>query len=73
LNARGNLFSAARKLICCVVAGLLITGSFIAFVHAYWAEWAATHSLVPTVAIVAAVIGVVWLYDELLSLWRRDK
>jgi hypothetical protein len=67
------LFSAARKLICCVVAGLLITGSFTAFARAYWTDWAATHSLVPTVAIVAGVIGVVWLYDELLGLWRRNK
>jgi hypothetical protein len=72
LNERGNLFSA-RKSICCVLAGLLIVASFTAFAHAYWTDRAATHSLVPTVAIVAGVIGVVWLYDELLGLWRRDK
>ena len=73
MNERGNLFSAARKSICCVLAGLLIAGSFTAFAHAYWTDWAATPSVVPTVAIVAGVIGVIWLYDELLGLWRRDK
>ena len=73
MNERGNLFSAARRLICCVLAGLLIAGSFTAFAHAYWTDWAATHSLVPTVAIVAGIIGVVWLYEELRGLWRRDE
>ena len=56
-----------------MLAGLLIAGSFTAFAHAYWTDWAATPSVVPTVAIVAGVIGVIWLYDELLGLWRRDK
>jgi hypothetical protein len=62
-----------RKSICCLLAGLLIAGSFTAFAHAYLTDWAATHSVVPTVAIVAGVIGVVWLYDELLGLWRHHK
>ena len=56
-----------------MLAGLLIAGSFTAFAHAYWTDWAATHSLVPTVAIVAGIIGVVWLYEELRVLWRRDE
>ena len=56
-----------------MLAGLLIAGSFTAFAHAYWTDWAETPSIVPTIAIVAAIIGVVWLYDELLGLWRRDK
>jgi hypothetical protein len=73
LNERGNLFSAARKSIRGLLAGLLIAGSFTAFAHAYWTDWAATHSIVPTVAIVAGVIGVVWLYEELRGLWRRHK
>ena len=74
MNERGNLFSAARKSICCMLAGLLIAGSFTAFAHAYWTDWAETPSIdFPTIAIVAAIIGVVWLYDELLGLWRRDK
>jgi hypothetical protein len=67
------LFSAVRRLICCVVAGLLIAGSFTAFAHAYWTNWAATPSIVPTVAIVAGIVGVVWLYEELRGLWQRDE
>jgi hypothetical protein len=47
--------------------------SFTAFAHAYWTDWAATHSLVPTVAIVARIIGVVWLYEELVGLRWRGK
>jgi hypothetical protein len=73
LNGRGNLFSAARKSICCLLAGLLIAGSFTAFAHAYLTDWAVTPSIVPTVAIVAGIIGVVWLYEELRGLWRRDE
>jgi hypothetical protein len=56
-----------------MLAGLLIAGSSAAFAHAYWTDWAATPSIVPTVAIVAGVIGVVWLYEELLGQRRRDK
>jgi hypothetical protein len=73
LNERGNLFSAARKSICCLLAGLLIAGSLTAFAHAYLTDWAVTPSIVPTVAIVAGIIGVVWLYEELRGLWRRDE
>jgi fructose-specific phosphotransferase system IIC component len=62
-----------RKSICCMLAGLLIAGSSAAFAHAYWTDWAATPSIVPTVAIVAGVIGVAWLYEELLGQRRRDK
>ena len=62
-----------RKSICFLLAGLLIAGSFTAFAHAYLTDWAVTPSIVPTVAIVAGIIGVVWLYEELRGLWRRDK
>ena len=56
-----------------MLAGLMIAGSFTAFAHAYWTNWAATPSIVPTIAIVTGVIGVVWLYEELVGLWRRNK
>jgi hypothetical protein len=59
--------SRLRKSISCMSAGLLIAVPMWMVIYAEDTGWIAGHWILPVAVVSSAVIGVIWLYDELIG------